>query len=71
MTDLNDFREHYEHDEECTPEMLTEVNPLTGFRGCFGCSGVFYQDGVTGVAKTHTNFDPDRPRQDPPTENEA
>lgn len=58
MTNLEDFREYYEHDAECTPDELGPINRL-GLRKCKGCAGVFMADGKTGLALTSKRFDSD------------
>lgn len=59
--------ECYEHDAQCEPEDLTDVN-FRGLRGCLACSGVFKADGKTGVPVDSKLFDEDHPINNPPEE---
>lgn len=56
MFTLEDFREYYEHDSNCSGNNFTEPNDENGLKQCLDCAGVFDQDG-NGVAVTSKKFD--------------
>lgn len=55
MTFLEDGREYYVHDSNCSQTNFTDLNDH-GCKTCLDCAGIFDKDGK-GVAITSKRFD--------------
>lgn len=55
MTNLEDYREYYEHDANCSEDNFTALNEV-GHKTCLDCAGIFDEEGH-GVCITSKKFD--------------